>query len=159
MSRRTQAFDAWHSWDSNPLYALVHEAIYCQVKENAGRGQHCACEYGKACSCRWPPQVLGAPGGFWWRWPTRGHRREAGLAEICARCTCTQEFDPLQLRPPFSCGRLPHPSPTVPLQGGEASNWAADRVRAQEPFASQFDAVAAAEEGRRVLFTGECVYR
>ncbi|PNW85587.1 hypothetical protein CHLRE_03g193700v5 [Chlamydomonas reinhardtii] len=68
-----KAFDAWHSWDSNPLYALVHEAIYCQ--------------------------------------------------------------------------------------GGEASNWAADRVRAQEPFASQFDAVAAAEEGRRVLFTGECVYR
>ena len=25
-----QAFDAWLPWDTNPLYALLHEAIYCQ---------------------------------------------------------------------------------------------------------------------------------
>ena len=24
-----QAFDAWLPWDTNPLYALLHEACYC----------------------------------------------------------------------------------------------------------------------------------
>ena len=24
-----QGFDAWLSWDTNPLYALLHEACYC----------------------------------------------------------------------------------------------------------------------------------
>jgi len=22
--------DSWHAWDSNPLYAVLHESIYCQ---------------------------------------------------------------------------------------------------------------------------------
>lgn len=26
----TQSFEAWMPWDTNPLYALLHEAIYCQ---------------------------------------------------------------------------------------------------------------------------------
>ncbi len=30
-----QSFDAWMPWDTNPLYALLHEAIYCQ--NNASR--------------------------------------------------------------------------------------------------------------------------
>ncbi|XP_068665753.1 uncharacterized protein [Aristolochia californica] len=25
-----KAFENWHSWDTNPLYALLHESIYCQ---------------------------------------------------------------------------------------------------------------------------------
>lgn len=25
-----QEFDAWMAWDTNPLYAILHEAIYCQ---------------------------------------------------------------------------------------------------------------------------------
>ncbi len=25
-----QGFDGWGAWDTNPLYALLHEAIYCQ---------------------------------------------------------------------------------------------------------------------------------
>lgn len=25
-----QEFDSWMSWDTNPLYALLHESIYCQ---------------------------------------------------------------------------------------------------------------------------------
>ncbi len=25
-----QAVDSWHAWDSNPLYAIMHESIYCQ---------------------------------------------------------------------------------------------------------------------------------
>jgi hypothetical protein len=25
-----RAYEAWMSWDTNPLYALLHEAIYCQ---------------------------------------------------------------------------------------------------------------------------------
>lgn len=25
-----QAFDSWMPWDVNPLYALLHESIYCQ---------------------------------------------------------------------------------------------------------------------------------
>lgn len=31
--RRTappQDFDTWMAWDTNPLYALLHESIYCQ---------------------------------------------------------------------------------------------------------------------------------
>lgn len=40
-----------------------------------------------------------------------------------------------------------------------ASRWAADRVRDSPAFAAAFDAVAAAKEGRPVMFTGECVYR
>ena len=26
----TQSFEAWMPWDANPLYALLHESIYCQ---------------------------------------------------------------------------------------------------------------------------------
>lgn len=26
-----QEFDSWISWDTNPLYALLHEPIYCQT--------------------------------------------------------------------------------------------------------------------------------
>lgn len=63
-------FDAIMAWDTNPLYVLLHEAIYCQ---------------------------------------------------------------------------------------GGASRWAAHRVRLAE-FEPQFDAVAAAMEGRPVLFTGEMVF-
>ncbi|EFJ41741.1 hypothetical protein VOLCADRAFT_84021 [Volvox carteri f. nagariensis] len=69
-----KGFEAWQSWDTNPLYALLHEPIYCQ---------------GPGSACR----------------------------------------------------------------------WAADRVRNSEPFASAFDAEAAAAENRPVMFTGECVYR
>lgn len=29
MSCCLQGFDAWLSWDTNPLYALLHEACYC----------------------------------------------------------------------------------------------------------------------------------
>lgn len=25
-----RAFESWMSWDTNPLYALLHESIYCQ---------------------------------------------------------------------------------------------------------------------------------
>lgn len=25
-----RSYEAWMSWDSNPLYALLHESIYCQ---------------------------------------------------------------------------------------------------------------------------------
>ncbi|KAG2483829.1 hypothetical protein HYH03_017352 [Edaphochlamys debaryana] len=69
-----KAFESWHSWDTNPLYALLHEPIYCQGNDSASR-------------------------------------------------------------------------------------WAADRVRDSEEFSAAFDAVAAANEGRPVMFTGECVYR
>lgn len=41
---------------------------------------------------------------------------------------------------------------------GAASNWAAHAVRQEEPFAMAFDAVAAAEAGRPVYFTGETVF-
>lgn len=63
-------FDTWISWDTNPLYALLHEPIYCQA--------------------------------------------------------------------------------------GGASRWAAQRVR--DAHAAEFDASAAAREGRPVLFTGEMVF-
>lgn len=33
-----QGFDAWLSWDTNPLYALLHEACYC----NGGASQWAA---------------------------------------------------------------------------------------------------------------------
>ena len=33
-----QGFDAWLSWDTNPLYALLHEACYC----NGGPSQWAA---------------------------------------------------------------------------------------------------------------------
>eukprot|EP00878_Enallax_costatus_P015971 GHUV01016746.1.p1 GENE.GHUV01016746.1~~GHUV01016746.1.p1 ORF type:complete len:163 (+),score=55.11 GHUV01016746.1:111-599(+) len=58
------------SWDTNPLYALLHEAIYCQ---------------------------------------------------------------------------------------GAASNWSAHRIR-QQHFSAEFDALAAAQEGRPVMFTGEMIF-
>lgn len=66
-----QAFESWQSWDSNPLYALLHESIYCQ---------------------------------------------------------------------------------------GAASAWSAQRVLDQH-FSREFDAAAAAAEGRPVAFTGEMVYK
>ncbi|GIL86949.1 hypothetical protein Vretimale_15518 [Volvox reticuliferus] len=69
-----RSFESWQSWDSNPLYALLHEPIYCQGRDSA-------------------------------------------------------------------------------------ADWAADRVRNSEPFASAFDPLAAAAENRAVMFTGECVYR
>lgn len=65
-----QEFDTWMKWDTNPVYAVLHEPIYCQ---------------------------------------------------------------------------------------GEASNWAAHRVREAE-FRDEFDAAAAAAEGRPVNFTGEMVF-
>jgi hypothetical protein len=37
----TKAFEAWGAWDTNPLYALLHEAIYCQVGQ-ACRERHAA---------------------------------------------------------------------------------------------------------------------
>ena len=67
-----QAIESWHAWDSNPLYAILHESIYCQ--------------------------------------------------------------------------------------GGEASAWAAERVRREAPFAELFDAVAQAEAGLPVYFTGEMIF-
>ncbi|KAL4424352.1 hypothetical protein ABPG75_001653 [Micractinium tetrahymenae] len=63
-------FDSWMAWDTNPLYALLHEAIYCQ---------------------------------------------------------------------------------------GAAANWAAHRIRERD-HAAEFDAVAQANEGRPVTFTGEMVF-
>ncbi|PSC70862.1 Proline iminopeptidase [Micractinium conductrix] len=63
-------FDSWMAWDTNPLYALLHEAIYCQ---------------------------------------------------------------------------------------GAASNWAAHLIRESE-FAFDFDAVAQAQAGQPVMFTGEMVF-
>ncbi len=41
---------------------------------------------------------------------------------------------------------------------GAASNWAAQTVREEAPFADAFDAVSATEAGRPVMFTGESVF-
>jgi hypothetical protein len=30
-------FESWQSWETNPLYSLLHEAIYCQVGLLGGR--------------------------------------------------------------------------------------------------------------------------
>lgn len=65
-----KAYESWMAWDINPLYALLHEAIYCQ---------------------------------------------------------------------------------------GAASSWAAQRVREQH-FEAEFDAVAQAQAGKPVMFTGEMVF-
>ena len=43
-------------------------------------------------------------------------------------------------------------------QGGEAPNWAAQRLRETSAFARDFDASLAVAEKRNVLFTGEMVY-
>ncbi len=32
LERESQAVDAWHAWDSNPLYVILHESIYCQAR-------------------------------------------------------------------------------------------------------------------------------
>ena len=64
-------FDGWMAWDTNPLYALLHESIYCQ---------------------------------------------------------------------------------------GEASHWAAHRVRNEVEYRDAFDAVLAASTGAPVMFTGEMVF-
>ncbi|GFR40817.1 hypothetical protein Agub_g1439 [Astrephomene gubernaculifera] len=89
-----KAFESWQSWDTNPLYALLHEPCYCQQ-------------------------------------PPHGAAAAAGEGNPAA----------------------PGPAPGVPPR------WAADRVRDSVAFAGAFDAVAAAAEGRPVMFTGECVYR
>lgn len=34
-----QGFESWQSWESNPLYALLHEAIYCQGTASRWAGQ------------------------------------------------------------------------------------------------------------------------
>jgi hypothetical protein len=45
-----RAYEAWMSWDTNPLYALLHEAIYCQGAASSWaaqrvREQHFAAEF------------------------------------------------------------------------------------------------------------------
>jgi hypothetical protein len=34
-----RSFEAWMSWGTNPLYALLHESIYCQGAASAWAAQ------------------------------------------------------------------------------------------------------------------------
>ena len=34
-----QGFESWIGWDTNPLYALLHEAIYCQGEASTWSAQ------------------------------------------------------------------------------------------------------------------------
>jgi hypothetical protein len=61
-------FTAWSSWDTNPLYALLHEPIYCQVRHlNSSTAAaaswlawHRDCESLRLHWCAPPPDCLTA---------------------------------------------------------------------------------------------------
>ena len=38
-SLAVQGFESWMPWDTNPLYALLHESIYCQGAKSAWAAQ------------------------------------------------------------------------------------------------------------------------
>ncbi|KAG9445498.1 hypothetical protein H6P81_011626 [Aristolochia fimbriata] len=40
-----KAFESWHSWDTNPLYALLHESIYCQGASSNWSAHRIICEH------------------------------------------------------------------------------------------------------------------
>lgn len=116
-----KGFESWQSWDSNPLYALMHETIYCHQCPASS-----ASPASTSAASEGPQPEQGSGVGT-------GPGAEVN-GEAAAQCP-------------------PGPGAWV------ASRWAADRVRDSPAFAAAFDAVAAAKEGRPVMFTGECVYR
>ncbi|GLC38628.1 hypothetical protein PLESTB_000454000 [Pleodorina starrii] len=64
-----KGFESWQSWDTNPLYALLHEPIYCQGAGSAARwaadrvraGDNFAAAFDAAAAARenWPVMFTG----------------------------------------------------------------------------------------------------
>ena len=114
-----KGYESWMAWESNPLYALLHESIYCDGRASGRSG-----------------------------WAAEGARQRGEVTvAVPVRNSATL---------PTSNGS----------GGGKAAAAAAAAVSSTTsitktvtlPRPEAFDALAAARQGREVLFTGEMVF-
>ena len=125
-----KSYESWMSWEANPLYALLHESIYCDGSGSGGGSSGWAAE----------------------------RARQRGTVTLHVSTSARNSGDPAAAAAATSNGKaVPH-SPAAASPPPQQQPHAATTTTITLPRPEAFDALAAARAGREVLFTGEMVF-